>query len=57
MHVHIFCPDGEAKFWLEPIICLSEHYTLSARALKELQKIVEERKDEIIRAWKKHFRS
>jgi uncharacterized protein YfaP (DUF2135 family) len=20
MHIHIICPDGEAKFWLEPQI-------------------------------------
>lgn len=57
MHVHVTCPDGEAKFWLEPIVSLCENYGLSSRALRELQKIVENRRNEIANAWKKHFSS
>lgn len=57
MHVHVTCPEGEAKFWLEPIVALNENHGLPLRRLNELQKIVEGRKDEIIRAWKKHFSS
>jgi hypothetical protein len=56
-HVHVSCPSGEAKFWLEPIVALSQNYGLSSKQLKELQRIIEERKDEITEAWKKHFRS
>ena len=55
VHIHVSCPDGEAKFWLEPIVSLSQNHGLTPRTLKELQNIVEERKSEIIRAWKKHF--
>ena len=55
MHVHVSCPEGEAKFWLEPIVALNQQYGISPRKLKELQKIVEKHKDEIIRRWKKHF--
>ena len=57
MHIHVFSPNGEAKFWLEPTVALCESYRLSNRELNELQKIVEERKNEIKRAWKKHFKS
>lgn len=57
MHVHVTCPDGEAKFWLEPIVALNQHTGLSARTLRELQKLVEEHKNEIVRSWKKHFKS
>ncbi len=57
MHVHVSCPDGEAKFWLEPIVSLCENYEISPRALKDLQKLIERRQNEIIRAWKNHFRS
>ncbi|MBI3299292.1 MAG: DUF4160 domain-containing protein [Elusimicrobia bacterium] len=57
MHVHISCPDGEAKFWLEPTIALCDNYGLSPRVLRELQGVIEQRKDEIIAAWKKHFAS
>ena len=55
IHVHVTCPDGEAKFWLEPIISLYEFHGLSPKILKDLQKIIEGHKDEIIRSWKKHF--
>jgi hypothetical protein len=55
VHIHVSCPEGGAKFWLEPIVSLIEHYGLSAKQLSELQKVVGEHKNEIIRAWKKHF--
>ena len=31
MHVHIFSPAGEAKFWIEPVIALADHKYLSNR--------------------------
>ena len=55
MHVHVSGPNGEAKFWLEPIVSLHQNYGLSAKQLKELHKIVEGHTDDIIRSWKKHF--
>ena len=55
MHVHVSCSDGEAKFWLEPIVSLCENHGLPARVLGELHDVVERRKDEIILAWKRHF--
>jgi hypothetical protein len=55
MHVHVTCDDGEAKFWLEPIISLAVSYGLNPRRLKEVQNIIEERKNEITKAWQKHF--
>ncbi|MCB4756311.1 MAG: DUF4160 domain-containing protein [Elusimicrobia bacterium] len=57
VHIHVSCPDGEAKFWLEPIVSLCEYHGLSPRKLRGLQKVVEGKKDEIIKAWKKHFKS
>ena len=55
MHVHATCEDGEAKFWLEPIISLAVYHGLSPRKLREIQKIVEEHRNEIINAWERHF--
>lgn len=55
MHVHITCEEGEAKFWLEPLVSLAVYHGLNPKKLGEIQKIVEERKDEIIEAWKAHF--
>ena len=56
-HVHVSCADGEAKFWLEPIVALAKNYGLSPKQLKEIQSAIEERNHEIIAAWKEHFRS
>jgi len=55
MHVHVTSPDGEAKFWLEPIISLADNSSLSPKILNKLQKLVEENKNVIKRDWKKHF--
>lgn len=55
MHVHIECEDGEAKFWIESIVSLSTYVKLNTKQLNEIQKIVEKRKDEIIKEWKRHF--
>lgn len=56
MHVHVSSPEGEAKFWLVPTVALCDNYRLSPRALKELKTIIKSREDEIIDAWKKHFK-
>jgi hypothetical protein len=55
IHVHITCADGEAKFWLEPLVALAVYHGLNQRRLHEIQKIVEEHKNEIIKAWHEHF--
>lgn len=55
IHVHVTSENGEAKFWIEPIVSLAVYHGLDSRRLNELQKIVEEHKHEIIKAWQKHF--
>jgi hypothetical protein len=55
IHVHVTSEDGEAKFWLEPIVSLATYYEFSPVKLNEIQQIIEERKDEISEAWRKHF--
>ncbi len=57
MHVHVTCEDGEAKFWLEPKLSLAINKGLKFNQLNEINKILEKRKNEIIKAWKKHFSS
>lgn len=54
-HVHVYCSDGEAKYWLEPTVELAKNHRLSATQLTELKKTVEERYDDILGAWRKHF--
>lgn len=57
IHIHVTSSQGEAKFWIEPIVALAYHYQFSQKQLNELQKIIEERKNEIKKEWKKHFES
>jgi hypothetical protein len=55
IHVHVTSGDGEAKFWLQPIVSLAVYHGFTPRKLSEIQKIVEEHKDEITKAWQKYF--
>ena len=57
MHVHIHSGDGEAKFWLEPIISLANYTGLNSKQLKHIQQLVEEHEDEIRKSWHSHFSS
>ncbi len=54
-HIHVTCPDGEAKFWITPEVSLARNFGLSENRITELQKVVEEHKDEIQGAWAEHF--
>jgi hypothetical protein len=53
-HIHVICPAGEAKFWLEPEINLAKNYNLSATQLREIEKIIEVHYEEFKSAWEKH---
>ena len=55
IHIHITREEGEAKFWIEPIVSLAVYHGLNPRKLNEIQRIVEDHKDEIIEAWQRHF--
>jgi hypothetical protein len=51
----LFCPEGEAKFWLEPNVELAINCNLLSQKLIEIEKIVKEHEDEFKRAWKQFF--
>lgn len=55
MHVHVQGPDGEAKFWIEPVIAMAQNYGLSDQQIRSIQALVEGHVDEIRSAWHKHF--
>lgn len=57
IHVHVTCPDGEAKFWLEPAVALAQNHGLSDQQVRVAQRLVEEHIGEIRSAWTKHFGS
>lgn len=57
MHVPVYAPHGEAKFWMEPKIELANNYDFNSRELRSVQGLIEEHADEIREAWKAHFGS
>ena len=57
MDVHIICPAGEAKFWLEPKTGLARNHNLTRFQLKEIENIIEEHYDEFKKAWHERSRS
>ncbi|HLB59741.1 MAG TPA: DUF4160 domain-containing protein [Bdellovibrionota bacterium] len=57
IHIHVWSPEGEAKFWLDPVIALAKFSGLTPKEIREIQLIIEGHRDEIVKAWKKHFRS
>lgn len=56
MHIHVKSPDGDAKYWLEPEICLARSSRMSDKDLAQIAKILEERVDEFRDHWQRHFK-
>jgi hypothetical protein len=54
-HIHVSCPAGVAKFWLEPIVSLASYYRLSSRELRQIENMVREHEDDFKSAWDQHF--
>ena len=55
MHVHVQGQNGEAKFWLEPSIELTQYTGLSRHEISEALSIVQEHENDIRSAWFNHF--
>ena len=55
IHIHVTSAEGEAKFWVEPIVSLAVSHGLNPKRLNEIQKIVEAHRHEVIEAWHAHF--
>ncbi len=57
MHVHVISPDGEAKFWLEPVIEIANSTGLNKTQINLLLNLIKKRENEIRKSWKEHFGS
>jgi hypothetical protein len=55
IHIHAGRSDAEAKLWLAPDVQIAESFGYNRSELRELVRIVEQRRDEITRAWHEHF--
>ena len=51
---HVSHPDGE-PLWLRPTIELARNIGLSSSRIKDAERLVEVRQQEIIDAWNNHF--
>lgn len=54
-HVHVTAQNGEAKFWLDPDVSVARNVGLTTVQLREILSLVEEKRNELLDAWRKHF--
>ena len=55
MHVHVYTPGGEAKFWLVSKIELAINRGLKSAELKTAERKIRENDQQIKESWEKHF--
>lgn len=55
IHVQVAHPDGEARFWLTPVVHLAVNTGLSAAQIRQAQAVVSVHLKEIKDAWHPHF--
>jgi hypothetical protein len=55
VHIHVRGKDGEAKFWLHPLVNLADSNGFDARTLRELADVVEKNSAMIERTWNEYF--
>ena len=55
VHVHVLRDGIDAKFWLYPQVKPAYNDGFSARELRELTSLIEQRRSEITRAWSEFF--
>ncbi|WP_454015262.1 DUF4160 domain-containing protein [Aquamicrobium terrae] len=54
-HIHVLKDGIDAKFWLWPAVLVDYNDGYNARTLRELAEIIEQRRDEIAKAWDEFF--
>jgi len=55
VHVHVRSGEGEAKFWLHPVVHLDASFGFDAQTLRELAHVVEQNAALIEGAWDEYF--
>lgn len=55
VHIHVQQGRDEAKFWLLPDVFLAYNDGFNARTINLLQRLVEQHRDELERAWNEYF--
>ncbi|MDD4892010.1 MAG: DUF4160 domain-containing protein [Phycisphaerae bacterium] len=55
-HVHIRHGERRAKFWLVPEVALANAWRMNASELSDLEKIVQDKREDFERAWHEHLK-
>ena len=55
-HIHVERDDDTAKFWLKPVR-LQNSGGFSRKEINQIQKLVKENKDRLLRSWDDYFKS
>ena len=53
-HVHVISPTGQAKFWLDPVN-LARSVGVSPRELRQMEAIVSDNREHLVRSWHEYF--
>lgn len=54
-HIHVTRDNADAKFWLHPEVAIAYNRGFNSRVQAQLIAVIEERREEIERAWHEHF--
>ena len=54
-HIHVRKGEQVAKFWVDPAVTLAWAYEMSSGELKSIQRVIEEKQDEIRSSWNEYF--
>ncbi len=55
-HIHIERDDNTAKFWLDPVR-LQNSGGFSRKEINQIQKLVKENQDYLLRSWDEYFKN
>jgi hypothetical protein len=54
-HIHVERDDCEAKYWLDPVR-LERSHGFSRRDINQIQKLVDENRQQLMESWDEFFR-
>ena len=54
-HVHAVQDRSQAKFWIDPLVELEKNRGFLAKELNRIEKVIIERRDELLEAWHDFF--
>jgi hypothetical protein len=55
VHVHVRKGESEAKFWVDPDIALESSYEITSSQLREIEGVIRQNQELILRTWHEHF--